>query len=99
MMNKFPYFSDSDISKPKQWEQHFKSLIKVMIDDEEFQRAIPEKTYVDPYEEALAYVEKNGIKVYALVLNDNPDKLLKLKESPLVDLITIRDVKVSTYSR
>lgn len=96
---KYPSFSLSEHSTSDEWEAHFKSLLKLMLDQKEFRHAVPQGFFANPYEEALDYVEKKGVEVFALVLCENPKKLLKLKKDPLVDLITIKDVKVSSYSQ
>jgi hypothetical protein len=78
------------------WEQHFKSMLKYMSNEKDFNKAINSAAQ---YSRALEYVEKSGIKTFGIVVMATPEKLLKLRGDELVEAVSILDVALSSYSR
>ena len=98
--DKYPGLTGENMETPKQWEIHYKSALKYLIDDEEFMAALPDGEFTkESFKETLNYVEKNGVNVYAMVAYTSPKKLLKLKEDASIDNISILDVKASQYAQ
>ncbi len=80
------------------YEQHFKTLLKYMIDSEEFVAIydlVPNRK--GNYEDAFEYVEENGMSFYAMLVFGEAEELIKMIESEDIYSIDINDVKVSKY--
>lgn len=97
---KYPGLTGEDMENAEQWELHYKSALKYLINDEAFLATMPDGDEMkENYHKALNYAEKNGVKVYAMVVYTSPNKILKLKEDPSIDNISILDVRVSQYAQ
>ena len=80
------------------YENHFKSLVKYMIDNKDFIELQHPNAHTFTYEDTLKYVEKNGVKSYGVLVNGSKDSILKLRENKFVYNLNIDDVKASRYS-
>jgi hypothetical protein len=110
---KYPYFDLTSIfdSKPEEihgkpypekmeyyYEHHFKSLLKYMINRDEFGNIYDlNSNRHGYYEETYDYVEKNGVKIYAMLINGEASEIVNMIENEDVYSISINDVKVSRY--
>ncbi len=81
-------------------ETHFKTLVKYMGDRSEFTEAFSVND-ISPklYEDALAYVEENGVKPYGVLVQGPSSDILKFAKSDIVNSISIDDVKASRYAK
>lgn len=71
--------------------QHFKSLLQYSSDQWEKGRGMDVFVGTNYYEEALNYVEENGVKSYGFIVSGTPQALLHLLESGVIDQINILD--------
>lgn len=97
----YPYLELANIDKAYSadiYENHFKSLVKYMIDNKDFIELQHPNAHTFTYEDTLKYVEKNGVKSYGVLVNGSKDSILKLRENKFVYNLNIDDVKVSRYS-
>lgn len=97
---KYPYLCNTDAETPDEWALHFQNMLEYLLDSEDFMNAVPDgELQKEWYEEALAYVKKNGVKVYSVVVFASPENLRNMRKDSNVATISIMDVKVSEYSR
>ena len=96
----YPYLCKTDAETPKDWAFHFQNMLEYLLDSDDFMGAIPDgELQKEQYKEALAYIKKNGVKVYSLVTFASPENLRNMRKDSRVANISIMDVKVSEYSR
>lgn len=96
----YPYLCNTDAETPKEWALHFQNMLEYLIENDDFMGAIPDgELQKEQYKEALAYIKKNGVKVYSLVTFASPENLRNMRKDSRVANISIMDVKVSEYSR
>lgn len=96
----YPYLCNTDAETPKEWALHFQNMLEYLLDSDDFMGAIPDgELQKEQYKEALAYIKKNGVKVYSLVTFASPENLRNMRKDSRVANISIMDVKVSEYSR
>lgn len=80
------------------YEEHFKTLLKYLIDQDEFTSMYD----LNPnrhghYEEAYTYVEENGVSLYAILIFGDAGDIVDFVEKEDVYSVNINDVKVSRY--
>ena len=69
------------------YEQHYLSLLRYLIDNQEMLSYLPDtSTTIEEIEQALTYVEKNGVKINGVYLSGSVDEFLAYaqKEEVLV---------------
>ncbi|MCB2291350.1 anti-sigma factor C-terminal domain-containing protein [Clostridium sp. CS001] len=108
--NKYPYLQLMDYvtseidsgkftgSMTEGYTKHFISLLKYMIDRE---KAVSTLDYnivkLDHYKNTLAYVEKNGINIYGVLIYGEARELLNFISNEKVKTIDIKGVLPSKY--
>lgn len=71
--------------------QHFKSLLQYSSDQWEKGRGMDVHIGTNYYEEALNYVEKNGVISYGFIVSGTPQALLNLLDQGIITQINILD--------
>ena len=100
----FPYFyiSDADdFSKnysANEYELHFKSMLKYMTYQDEFLKTFCGMR-AETYQDALSYVEENGVNVFGVYVIGSPNAMLEIESMSGVESFEISDVVFSKYDR
>ncbi len=82
------------------YEIHFKSMLKYLINSPEFtQMLFYSKSKTEDYQNALNYVEENGVNTYGALVYGTVEELLVFIENENINNVLIDDIKVSKYSR
>ena len=87
----YPFFNLADVRDAGQAEQHFKALLQYSADQVEMGRGIVPYDDWDIYQNALDYVEENGVKSYGMVVMATPELLLEVMDNELVSFVDITD--------
>jgi len=83
----------------KRYEMHFTSLLKYLSNRKEATSALVGNTENYDYENALNYVEGNGISSYGALIYGEANDLIELYESGLIMTFDIDNVLPSKYIR
>ena len=100
----FPYFyiSDTDGFNKKysvqEYELHFKSMLKYMTYQDEFLKTFC-GMQAETYQDALNYVEDNGVKVFGAYVIGRPNAMLEIESMSDIESFEISDVVFSKYDR
>lgn len=84
MYKDYPYFNITGVHDAGQAEQHFKALLQYSADQVEIGRGIARYDDWNIYQNALDYVEENGVNSYGMVVMASPALLLELMDDELV---------------
>lgn len=82
----YPCFSgadmgaDSDATSAEHHEEHFKSLLRYLDDQQKKGEGIEVPHYPGYYADALSYVEENGVKIYGCYITASPQRLLEISK-------------------
>ncbi len=80
--------------------KHYKSMLKYLIDRKEMLGILDNSpTKYEFYKTALEYAEKNGVKLYGLLVYGEVKDLLSFAADENIRSIEVRDVKVSRLGR
>lgn len=80
------------------YEEHFKSLLKYLVDRKEFVDLYGYNQNTSSYnEKALDYIEENGVEIYAMLVFGEAADIVDFIEKESVYSLYINDVKVSKY--
>lgn len=98
---KYPYLDlfqyDGDDRPEEVYEQHVESMIKFMMDNEEFLRIfdsdVPGENVADlsKYEYVLRYIQDHGVNCYGTVVYAAKQELLDMLDDPSVDGVYMMD--------
>ena len=91
MYRDYPYFTPSNVNDAGQAEQHFKALLQYSADLVDKGRGIAPYDDLEIYQNALDYVEENGIMSYGVVVMATPDLLLEMMDNELIAFLDITD--------
>ena len=95
------YYEDGpilmDFHSGEAMEHHFTSLLNQMIENPEFCNVFTGGT--GKFQEALSYVQQNGIKSPCVLITASRDDVLALRDDPDVDRFAIDNVTLSEYSK
>lgn len=75
------------------YELHYKSLLKYMIDRENFVNVLDQN--LEYYKSALDYVEENDVKSFGILVYANAENLIELVENESIKAIEINQVIAS----
>lgn len=82
------------------YETHFKSLLKYMIDREEFIHIFNfNPNTLDFYKSSLDYIENNGISIYGMLIYSDAQTLTEFITNEELLSFEIDNVKTSIYSK
>lgn len=81
----------------ERYKMHFASLLKYLTDRKEAVTALVGNTDNYKYEDALRYVEENGMSTYGALVYGEADDLMELYESGAIITLDIDNVVASKY--
>lgn len=87
MYRDYPYFNLGSVHDSGQVERHFKALLQYSADQVEMGRGIAHYDDWDIYQNALDYVEENGVLSYGVVVMASPELLLEVMNDELVSFV------------
>lgn len=91
MYQDYPYFNPANVHDAGQAEQHFKALLQYSADLVEKGRGIAPYDEWEIYQNALDYVEENGVMSYGVVVMAAPEYLLEVMEHELISFVDLTD--------
>lgn len=93
----FSILSNSSDKSPAAYETHFKTLLRYMTYQQDFLKALaPVNNYhASQYEEALRYVEREGVNIYGAYVYGKRDDMIRLEQSGKINSFFVDDVKLS----
>lgn len=91
MYKDYPYFNPSNVHDAGQAEQHFKALLQYSADLAEKGRGIAPYDDWEIYQNALEYVEENGVMSYGVVVMATPEYLLEVMDHELISFVDLTD--------
>ncbi len=81
------------VDMPAGYEEHYKDLLRFMIDREDMVRTLdanPLKT--DYYKDSLEYVETNGVHSFGVLVHGNADRMIEFINNENIANVTIKQV-------
>ncbi len=102
---KFPYFClssirNSDKDKAFTYEERFKSMLRYMSYQDDFLNAFCDVNGFgdsEIYDEALSYVEENGIRIYGAYIEGKKAAISALEQSDICHSFMLDDIKISNF--
>ena len=77
------------------YEQHYLSLLRYLIDNQEMINYLPDTSItIEEIEQALTYVEKNGVKINGVYLSGSVDQFLTYAQKEEVLVMEVFDASL-----
>ena len=103
---KYPYFdlanyhAELEKDPAKVWQGHFETLLRYLADRPQFLQVMADVNGIDAayYQNILAYVKKNGVNIYGVLVLGSAQDVLKFSQEEWVDGIQVSDVKLSVLA-
>ena len=88
-------------NRPAVWEEHFHSLLRYLSGRPGFLEAMANVNGISPeyYQEALRYIDQNGIGIYGALVHGGARDILRLLEEEDIRDFYVENVKLSVLSR
>lgn len=104
---KYPYYELSSYSQALEenpapiWEEHFKTLLRLMRDSSEFRRAMTPlgEGVFGHFEEELTYIEENGVTIYGIYATGQAQAVLELEKSSSIFSFYVDNVMFSSLAK
>lgn len=94
-----PIYTPYEASMGKNYETHYTSLLKYLVEHQEAVSALVGDAKAFDYKGALEYAENSGISTYGALVYAEAEELLKLYDSGNIMTLTIDNVIASQYIR